>query len=466
MALSVAQPATARLKSKSLYKGNQQPVGVALDEAGRVHFSWQAKDYTLHHAWIESNGRKRDDVVDATSDCGWWSSIAVDSAGRPHIAYHAERMVPTYRQVLVYAHFDGAAWQIEELGPGGYATAIAIDADDQPHIVHALGAGAFEYLHFDDGGWERETPPGVSPIDFTPMSLALDADAKAHVVLEDAATRHPVYATNADGDWTTTELASSMGPGGSVTLDSLGRPHVALPLAEAGAIRYAHFDGLQWIAEDVYAASDLPVGVQSAPQGAALALDPDDRPQILFATTFIGAGGSLDVLLHAYHDGEEWRGTLLQKKKAMRFVALTSGPDGVTHGAYAVASGELEKSRYLRVALHDLAGEWTSLGFTEAAGTSKVTGILHVRNEGDDKSPSSRIALYLSDDATLDPGDGLVAYKKKVGSIKAGLAKDVKIAFKISAPLAGRYLIAVLDPLHERDEGDRTDDAIAGAFAP
>jgi hypothetical protein len=464
VALGITLPAAAKLKSKSLYKGQQQPVGLALAPGGTVHFSWQAKDYTLHHAWV-ADGKKRDEVVDATSDCGWWSSIAVDSAGRPHIAYHAERMVPSYRQVLVYAHFDGMSWQIEELGDGGYATDIAIDADDEPHIVHVLGSGAIEYLHRDDAIWERETPPGISAISFTPLSLALDSDEKPHVVFEDSATRRPVYVTEVS-DWEPTELATSMGPGGSLALDALDRPHVVLPLSEIGTIRYSHFDGMQWVEDDVYDPNDVPAGLLNVPEGAALSLDPDGRPQLLFATSFVGAGGSVTAAFHAYYDGIFWAGSLLKKKNATRYLALASDAEGVGHGVYSLPSGELAKAKYLRAALHDLAGEWTSLEVTEDAGTSTVFGVLHVRNEGDDKSPSTRIALYLSDDAALDEGDLPFAYKKKVGAIKPGLAKDVKIKLKTEAALAGKHLIAVLDPFQERFEGDRTDDAIPGALPP
>ena len=463
MALCVALPAAAGFKQKSLYKGQQSPVGIALDSAGRIHFSWQSKDYQLHHAWIE-NGKKRDEVVDALGDCGWWSSIAVDSAGRPHIAYHAERPFDR-RPVLVYAHFDGATWQIEELGDGGYATAIAIDANDQPHIVH-LGVGgstfAFEYLHLDDGTWQRETTEWISAIYLTPMSLALDSAGKAHVVFEDANTGRPMYATNAEGDWTPTELSTSTAHGGSVVLDSQDHLHFALPLADAGTVRYRHFNGVFWVDDNVYDPSDVPAGIQNIPRSAALALGPGDRPQILFVTTFVGAGGGVDAGFYAYLDGEEWRGILLKKKNVGPYTRIVSGADGVAHGVFALPSNELQTSKYLRVALHDLTGEWTTLGFTEKEGTRTVTGILHVRNEGDDKSPSTRIALYLSDDATLDSGDAPFAYGKKVSSIKAGSAKDVKISFKTTAAIAGKHLIAVLDPLHERDEGDRTNDAIAG----
>jgi hypothetical protein len=401
--LCVAFPAAASLKKQALSSGPQQPVGIALDASGRVHFSWVSKDYHLHHSWLE-NGKKRDEVVDATSDCGFWSSIALDSAGHPHIAYHAERLEPTYRQVLVHAHFDGSAWQIEELGPGGYGTAIAIDADDQPHIAHAFGTSlGTEYLHLDDGVWERETPPELTSIWFTPLSLALDAAGNAHIVLEDATTRRPVYATNTGGDWTATELAQTGGYGGSLALDSQDRPHVALPLYEIGAIRYSHFDGMEWISEDVFDPNDLPTGLTSYPEAAALALDANDRPQLLFSSSFSDGSNSASLALFAMHDGSEWRALLLPKQNTLGYLGLVSAPDGVAHGVYTRISGdEKQKATYVRIALHDLAGEWTSLAFSEAAGTSTVSASCTYATRAR-QIQSSLISFYLSDDATFDP---------------------------------------------------------------
>jgi hypothetical protein len=465
VAAGIPLSAAAKLKSKTLYRGRQQPVGVAYDAArDRVHFTWQGSDYRLHHAWIE-RGRKRDEVVDFNPDSGWWSSIALDSAGHPHVAYHSERAAPANTQVLTYAYHDGSEWHIEDLADGGYATAIALDADDQPHIAYVGGGGfGLEYIHRDDGVWEHETAPGIFPLYFTPLSLALDSDGKPHVALEDSVTRRPAYATNASGDWSAIELEDSAGPGGTIALDALDHPHFALPLSETGHLHYKRFDGAQWVTDEVYDPNDVQAGVQIVPEGAALALDPDGRPQILFAASFIGAGGDVTAAFHAFFDGAEWSGALLKKKNATRYVSLVSGPDGVAHGAYGLTSGELQKPSYLRAALSDLAGEWTSLTFTEASGTSTIQGVLHVRNEGDDKSPSTRIALYLSDDAIFDAGDLPFAYKKKVGAIKAGLTKDVKIKLKTTAALAGKHLIAVLDPLHERYEADRSDDAVPGAL--
>jgi hypothetical protein len=66
----------------------------------------------------------------------------------------------------------------------------------------------------------------------------------------------PVYATNASGDWVATTLGDNNTIIGSLALDSLGHPHVALALANSGTIRHSHFDGSQWLTEDLFGPSD------------------------------------------------------------------------------------------------------------------------------------------------------------------------------------------------------------------
>src|SRR5262245_15853563 len=64
---------------------------LAVYAQGRTHVSWQSLDHHLHYALIDG-GKKSDQVVDAVGpDSGGFSSITVDSAGLPHIAYHAVR---------------------------------------------------------------------------------------------------------------------------------------------------------------------------------------------------------------------------------------------------------------------------------------------------------------------------------------------------------------------------------------
>ncbi len=460
-ALLAAQLARGGVQQKTLHSGNKGPVGIALDSEGRLHVSWQSVDLKLHYTRIE-RGKKLDQIVDALPACGYWSSIAVDSAGRPHIAYHAERGSD---QILLYAHFDGAAWQIEEIGPGGYSTAIAIDADDHPHIVHGHFDGSFEYLHRDDSGWQHETPAGFTAKWTSQMSLVLDSAGHAHVGMQETVNGHPIYATNASGDWTAFELSGEFSAVVSLVLDSLEHPHVALPLSDTGTVRYSHFDGSQWLSEDLYDPNDLPPGAWSKPQAAALVLDAHDRPQIVFkGQIYLSSGASGDFVIYAYHDGADWRGTALTHHPASDWAQLAIDANGVGSGAYALSGRafDTQVTKLVRVPLPDVSGDWASLALSEQGGKSRVDAVLAVRNEGALRSKSAQIALYLSDDAVLDPGDVPVAVHKSTGGVAPGSTKTVKLSFERTGSLAGLYLIAVLDPQGRIDDLDRSNDTIAG----
>ncbi|MFI5317406.1 MAG: CARDB domain-containing protein [Myxococcota bacterium] len=450
----IAGVAAAGVQQKSLFKGAPQPVGIALDAAGRLHFSWQSLDLHLHYTLLD-RGKKHDQIVDATAGSGSASSIAVDRAGHPHIAYQAQRPNAS-GSVLAYAHFDGTQWQIEDLGAGGDATAIAIDASDEPHIAHALASGAVEILNHSEGSWERDLPDGLSSAPEVPLSLALDSAGKTHVAMETTAGR-PAYATNASGDWVSEELAPEPARGASLALDSLGLPRVALALSDPATIRYSRFDGAQWVSEDLYDPNDFGSSLVNDPRGAALALDPNDVPRILFTTNFTQGTASLEFSVFAYRDGAEWRLITLAAQNAGDLPRLLVGGDGIARGTYPLLSKGAQIAEYVSVAQQDLRGEWTSLSQSAAAsGVTTIQGALTVHNDGPGKSPSTPYILYLSDDAALDGQDVPVVLGKKLGGVAAGSTRTLKIKLKTRAAIAGKYLIAVLDPDRITADADRT----------
>ena len=463
-ALLAAQLAQAGVPQKTLFRGAAGPVGIAVDAQGRLHVSWESSDHHLHYTRIEP-GSKQDEVVDATSDCGSWSSIALDSAGRPHIAYNAFRMVSgAGHYELVYAHFDGTAWHIEDLAEGGAPTAIAIDANDRPHIAHMTTEypPLLKYLHLEDTGWQTETPPGPWGFMHRPISLALDSGGHAHIGMVSEVVSHPLYVTNASGDWVKVELADVDAWGISLALDSLGHPHVALPLV-SGVVRYRHFDGSDWLSEDLYDPNDLPPGTSAQPQDAELTLDGHDRPAILFKVQVHAYGDAADFVIYTYHDGAEWLGIALARRAASDWVRLATDPGGGSEGVYALRGrGDTQIARRFQVKLPDPTGDWSTLSVSDEAGRSRVDAVLEVRNEGAAKSRSAQISFYLSSDAVLDPGDTPLALRKASGALAPGGTREVMISFKRLGSLAGLYLIAVLDPLGRLDELDRPSNRIAG----
>jgi len=74
-----------------------------------------------------------------------------------------------------------------------------------------------------------------------------------------------------------------------------------------------------------------------------------------------------------------------------------------------------------------------------------VTGTLTVHNNGSEKSAKTTATLWLSDDPEVGPGDELLR-TVKVKSLKPGGDAAIKVNYTHTGSLAGKYLIAVIDP--------------------
>ena len=76
------------------------------------------------------------ETIDSDGAVGRYSSLALDSAGNPCIAY--QEYYPYYR--LKYAHYDGTDWNIEIVKEGSQiAGEIALDIDDPLLTVLQIG---------------------------------------------------------------------------------------------------------------------------------------------------------------------------------------------------------------------------------------------------------------------------------------------------------------------------------------
>jgi len=84
---------------------------LALDAAGRPHVAYGGDH--LYYAYRDGAGWHTT-AVDSGLQVGVYASLALDAAGRPHIAYYDQDT-----DTLRYAYHDGTAWRLQ-----------AVDADD------------------------------------------------------------------------------------------------------------------------------------------------------------------------------------------------------------------------------------------------------------------------------------------------------------------------------------------------
>jgi len=126
-----------------------QPLTARLDPTGMVHMVWHVRAHYTAQDLVYTCGRPGQSApwplvtVDARAEITRPVSLALDPAGRPHMAYF-ERM----RHALKYAWFDGGDWRQEvvdtaQLGPDmGMArwpegrVSLCLDRTNRPHLLY------------------------------------------------------------------------------------------------------------------------------------------------------------------------------------------------------------------------------------------------------------------------------------------------------------------------------------------
>jgi hypothetical protein len=85
-------------------------------------------------------------TVESDGSVGGYAQLALDSVGRPHIAYH------DYQNTAVkYVWWTGNAWNIEIVDAEhwvGEGLSLALDTADEPHITYYdRSTGELKYAH-------------------------------------------------------------------------------------------------------------------------------------------------------------------------------------------------------------------------------------------------------------------------------------------------------------------------------
>lgn len=100
--------------------------------------------------------------------------------------------------------------------------AIAVDANNQPHVVY--GGDHLYHAYYNEGSWHYETVDSSGTVGYL-ASIALDSDSHIHICYYDELNRTLKYTTNASGAW----VAINVGAGGcnSIAVDASGHVHIS-----------------------------------------------------------------------------------------------------------------------------------------------------------------------------------------------------------------------------------------------
>jgi hypothetical protein len=320
---------------------------LVLDEEGRPHVSYYA-DGNVRYAFREDSSWQTE-VVGA----GTRSSLVLDGTGVPQISY-----IHMSTGELLYGYRDGTAWQIEMVDVYYRdGTALAMDADGDPHIA-AISGVVLNYARLDDPStWDIEPVESSASVGMAP-SLAIDGEDYAHMTYN--GNMGVQYVREDASGWHFETIA--WGGASSLALDGAGEPHVSYAVtrfdpgsAPYWEVIYARRDVAGWHFEIV--ASDL---AEDEPSPPTLALDSTGSPHIGFWNRNDGE------LKYAYREGDAWHVETADGSGGSE-VSLAQSGDGFPHLSYV-------RDETLLYAYRDATG-WTVETVDDSTGGPRYSSL-------------------------------------------------------------------------------------------
>lgn len=225
---------------------------IVADASGGVHISYyDAGNQALKYAYKPAGGSWSVETVfdftctnpdDPTCWVGQYTSIGIDTLGRPHIVYYEN----AYGH-LKHAVKSSGTWSSETVSSSIWAeheTSLAMDGDDLHVSFYSVGGGNLMYATNASGNWVVETAHNSSFDLGTYASIGLDAGGHVHIAYYDETEQDLEYTNNASGFWInqTIDDAANVGSEKELVVGLGDQVHIGYYSASGNSLKYAVFD--------------------------------------------------------------------------------------------------------------------------------------------------------------------------------------------------------------------------------
>jgi len=388
--------------STVLNTNNTMYNSIVMDSAGYPHIAYyetvkSSTEYPqLKYAYKDGSGWHVETVESTRSGSGYYLSLALDSMNNPHIVYKQE-FGSDNPNMFKYAYKDATGWHIITLATSYPANVLGDDItninlvlyNDEPRIsFYNITGGKLEYMYKSGTGWFTED---VALCDGRWNSLALDALGNpciSYYSISKTSQKGSLrYAKRtASGTWQMSivdQSADMVGEWNSLALDASGNPYISyvLDTADGGSLKYAYWNGTQWITETVDSLSS---------SASKLVLTKSGSPLIVYQDFMTGN------LKYAYKEGSRWiRSNIDTIDGAGHWISFALTSLGIPNVSYITANSQL-KYAYLvpfNASADISGGNYNGTQTVHITSTHGTT--VYYTTDGSDPRTSSTKTLYL-----------------------------------------------------------------------
>ncbi|MGF7117584.1 chitobiase/beta-hexosaminidase C-terminal domain-containing protein [Methanobacterium oryzae] len=363
---------------------------IVIDSSGNPHIAYYQKENSatdlpdLKYAYKDSAGWHYKTLLSHTQGSGRYVSLALDSAGNPHIAYYQNTP-----DTLWYAYKNSAGWHYFAIANNTDVSHINLLLyNDLPRISYYENTEErIKYMYYNGTNWFTESATSMWIYGHY-NSLALNSNGQPRISYYEYNTTTDTgilkYTKRSPtGTWQTSTVDDSgdVGLWNSIATDSLGNPYISYNVYD-GALKFAYWKDNQWVIETV----DNLMSVASK-----ILLDSSGNPRILYQDYISGN------LKYAYKDDAGWHTSYVDTINGIsQWISFTISPSGIPSVSYTTANSALRYANLLPFVVNatPLGGSYELVQKVTLTSTSGTT--IYYTTDGKDPRTSNTRIKYTS----------------------------------------------------------------------